>query len=608
MKLISGDEALQDFRQLLTGRYGLDLLQECEGRVLVQLPVGVGKSRWIDAITVEAVERSAYDLVVVLCPTRRLIEERGPLRNPPPGVKVVNIRPRPSRRCGRKRDAEWKQLESADLGALGRVEICSDCPRLKGCFWPRQYGMALRDAGIIYAAQAHLARSPGFLAQLKAWAGADRMLTLLDEASFIGTSLEQVLCAAELHQFVDVLRQSDPGRRGAKNHLKWVRLAEMLLEASTTDLQMASWRAPPITPQWAVRIQKTGVRLYGEAFRFLGYRIAQLCHAPMESRWRAENGDLQFSARPYLGDTMIFSGTVDPVFTRYRLGKELASPFEGYRFIHPQTRWCNLASPIGSRKYFVRHSPQILDFFAELIVRRVAEGKRVLLVTKKCFRTLCANGLAERFANREIDLRIVVGGWSLEQLTDSRVVPLITFGMIGTNLFEGFDAAYCLSGFYVNEHVVNRCLQDLTRQDLRLPIQVQTQGMPKWRQASVLDPDHRYYDVAWLVQPALEFQEHHVVTQAVGRVRPFTLPREVFTFQMGQLPGVQYDAEFTTLAEARRFFGIASRRVQQKAELEAQIAFLRGSGKTQADVARLLGVSERTVRNYERKEDRQNSI
>jgi hypothetical protein len=608
MILISGAEALRGFRQWLTGRYGLDLLQECGGRVLVQLPVGVGKSRWIDAITVEAVESRAYDLVVVLCPTRRLIEERAPLRNPPAGIKVVNIRPRPFTRCGKKRDAQWKRFESADLGALGRLEICSACPRLKGCFWPKQYGKALRGAGVVYATQTHLTASPGFLARLQAWASADRVLTLLDEASFVGKSLEEAIDTVELHQFTDVLHQSQPGHGEAENHRKWLQFMETLMEASTTDLQAATWCAPPISLQWAVQIQKTGMQLYGEAFHFLGYRVAQLMYSPVESRWRAANGDLQFSVRPYLGDTMIFSGTADPKFTRHRLGKELASPFEDYRFTHPQTRWYNLASPIGSRKYFVRHAPQILDFFAGLILRRLAEGKRVLLVTKKCFRMLCADGLAKRFADRDMDLRIVMGGWSPEQLTDSRVVPLISFGMIGTNLFEEFDTAYCLSGFYVNELAVNHCLQDLTRQDLRLPIQIQTRGMPKRRQASVLDPDHRYYDIAWLVQPALEFQEHHVVTQAVGRVRPFTLPREVITFQMGQLPGVHYDAEFNTLAEARRFFGIASRREQQTAELEAQIACLRRSGNTQADVARLLGVSERAVRKYDRKENRQKSI
>src|SRR5262249_47380086 len=110
---IASEEGLAEFRARLTGRYGLELLRRHGGRALVQLPVGVAKSRWIDEIPVEAATSGAYDVVVVLCPTRRLIEERAPLRSPPPGTKVVKIRPRPSRRCGRRRNAQWKLHEAA---------------------------------------------------------------------------------------------------------------------------------------------------------------------------------------------------------------------------------------------------------------------------------------------------------------------------------------------------------------------------------------------------------------------------------------------------------------------------------------------------------------
>jgi hypothetical protein len=180
--------------------------------------------------------------------------------------------------------------------------------------------------------------------------------------------------------------------------------------------------------------------------------------------------------------------------------------------------------------------------------------------------------------------------------------------MIGTNLFEDFDAVYCLSGYYVNEAVVNQCLQDVTRRGLRLPIEITTAGRPRRRIARVKDPAHGYYDVAGLVQPALEFREHGVVVQAVGRVRPFTRPREVITFQMGELPGVLYDAEFTSLAEARTFFGVPGARDRRTADRAEQIRTLRRTGLTQAQVADELGVNIKTVRNYERKEDRQDSI
>jgi hypothetical protein len=609
MTSVSGEAALANFRQKLTGRFGLDLLRDHGGQVLIQLPVGVGKSQWMDEITREAVEGGDYDLVVVFCPTRQLLEERGPLRRPPGGAKVVNLRPRPARRCGRERDALWRKFEIADSGALGRIEICGPCPARKGCFWPEQYGKKLRKASLVYATQVHLERSPGFLATLRSWTGAKRVLTLVDESNLVAGPFDRVIDAADLERFLQVLRQSSPCCRvGSWRHQDWLTVIEMLRHASTEDLQDPSWRVPRVRSQWAVNVQRVGMARFGDDFRFLGYELGHFSFSLLESRRRDEGGNIQFSLRPYLGDCVIFSGTADPQFAQYRLGKDLASPFAEYRFMHPATVWYNLASPIGSRRYFASHAPQILDFFAELVIRRFQEGKRVLLIAKKCFVPLCAAGLTERFAARKINLRVVTERWSCKRLAEPRVVPLINYGVIGVNLFQDFDAAYCLTGFYVSEAVVNQCLQDVTRRDLRLPIRIETMGYPRRRRATMADPNHRYYDIAALVQPALEFQEHGVVIQAVGRVRPFTKPREVITFQMADLPGVSYPAEFATLAEARRFFGIASRRERRRVDLATQIAALRVEGKAQSEVAASLGISVRTVRNYERRGDRQNSI
>ena len=64
-----------------------------------------------------------------------------------------------------------------------------------------------------------------------------------------------------------------------------------------------------------------------------------------------------------------------------------------------------------------------------------------------------------------------------------------------------------MTSYYVDEGVVDQCLQDLTRRDLRVPIRIETVGDPKRRRAGVVDPDDRFYDVAGLAQPALELKE-----------------------------------------------------------------------------------------------------
>lgn len=76
--------------------------------------------------------------------------------------------------------------------------------------------------------------------------------------------------------------------------------------------------------------------------------------------------------------------------------------------------------------------------------------------------------------------------------------------------------------------------------------------------------------------------------------------RSVITFQMAELPGVTYDREFSTLAQAREFFAVPSGRQRKQAELEAAIAELRRQGLSQVEIAARIGVSERTVRNYEK--------
>jgi len=196
-------------------------------------------------------------------------------------------------------------------------------------------------------------------------------------------------------------------------------------------------------------------------------------------------------------------------------------------------------------------------------------------------------------------VRLLTSGFTAASLATPGVIPIIHYGIIGVNLFEHFDAAYCLNGYYVNEYIVNQCLQDIIPQNWRLQIEIITQGRPKRRIAQVANPRDRIYDVHQAAPLALEYQELDPVLQAVGRVRPFTRPREIITFQCGQIPGVEYTQEFDLLPEARLFFGISSRQQYKTHKKAEQVAALRAQGLTQSQVAEKLRVSERTVRRYE---------
>ncbi len=130
MRVIRGPEALQAFRNHWTGSRLLDLVQRHQGQLRIDWPIGVGKSQALDAMIIEAVHSNQYDLVIALAPTRAILEERLWIRHPPPGIKIVHLRPRPRSRCGPERDAVWLHFEQAGLGALGRRDLCGSCPDL----------------------------------------------------------------------------------------------------------------------------------------------------------------------------------------------------------------------------------------------------------------------------------------------------------------------------------------------------------------------------------------------------------------------------------------------------------------------------------------------
>ena len=309
---------------------------------------------------------------------------------------------------------------------------------------------------------------------------------------------------------------------------------------------------------------------------------------------------MSFAAPPAVrGDFMVFSGTALPEFLRFRLGRDLACPFAGYRFGHPGTRWYNIASRLGMRAHFPGNADQILDFFACLVSRRLSEGRRPLLIAKKRFAEFCSRTLTCTLAEiHPTPVRIVTNDWDTIDLVAPDVVPLITFGLIGTNLFEHFDGAYCLTGFYVNAEIVDTILQDVLASDGHLPIALTTEGTPRRRHARVADPRHRIYDVDRLAQFALDQQEMDVVLQAVGRVRPYTRPREVVTFQCADHPQLDFDREFDSIEEAREFFAFPTRRERERDRNADRVRAARQAGMTQRAVAAALRLGRSTVQRY----------
>ena len=598
MVAISGPDALTAFRQRWDGQEMLELLAQHDGRLRVDWAVGVGKSHNIDRTIKEAVVSKKYDLVIALFPTRQIIEERKWVQYPPKGIRLVNLKPRPGHECGADMNRSWQVFEKNGLGALGRIELCGHCLLQPECGWPRQFGKSLAGVQVIFGAQAHLERSPYFLDQLAQWSKAERVLVILDEANFIMKPFQRRIDRGQLQTFVDVLEKLNP-RRWRKLHTRWQYLGGLLLDAKTCDLRSHDWYFPQVFHDWSLAVQTRGFSLYGEAFSFLAFDLIHFSRSSLESRERATNGDILFAAVPNVSmDFIIYSGTAHQEFTTYRLGNEFASPFEDYSFNHPETIWFNIASRLGAKAYFKKNSDQVLYFFAALTARRLREGKRPLLLAKKCFSAFCAGKMEEKLRVLGVEVQVVINGWQADLLKNVQVVPLIHYGMIGTNLFQEFDCAYCLTGYYVNEEAISGILQDLQGSDMKIPLQISIEGRPCRRRAGVLNQEDRIYDLHILAQHALDHQEMGTVLQAVGRVRPYTKAREIISFQCADHPDLEYTREFTSIGEARNYFDIPGRRSAQAAELCGQVQEARSGGLKQREAATLLGVSVRTIKRY----------
>lgn len=600
MPIVLAGQPLDDFRVTWSGEHMLDMLRLSGGRMLVSWPVGVGKSTNIDAVIVSAVEGGEYDLVVVLAPTRRILGERRWIREAPPaGVDVRILRPRPADRCGTDRDRQWKEYEQT-LAMLGKNHICAACPHRQECHWPDQYGQNLLGAKVIFGTQTHLERDPYFIDRVTTWAGAKSTLTILDEVNLTLKDYRRHVSKDAMERFLSVLKDSESDFAGFNMHKDWIYLTGLLLNAPTADLRGGGWKMPFAPPEWILRVQNTGHERHGSKFQFLGQDLINFNLSLLESRERQKNGDLTFALVPFLKtDLLVYSGTGVPDFLAFRLGVDLENPFANHTFRHPQTRIYNIASRLGAKRYFKKNEKQILDFFAGLVARRISEGFRPLLIAKKQSLARCAAEVQRRLRELGVtNAQIIYQDWESFDLHAPGIVPMIHYGVIGINLFERFDAAYCLNSFYVSEKELDQVLQDLCASDGQIPLKIETKGIPLRRSVRVIDQNDRYYDVAQLAPAALVQLEQDVVFQAVGRVRPFTLPREIVMFHAGVHPQLEYDQEFTSVDEARRFFGVPSARGRECASVAAQVAEARLEGLTQGATATRVRRSVRTVQRH----------
>ena len=89
------------------------------------------------------------------------------------------------------------------------------------------------------------------------------------------------------------------------------------------------------------------------------------------------------------------------------------------------------------------------------------DGRSTVTISRKKSKRLCADYLTARLAGWGIEVTFLIDEDPiLPAAPDSRVIPMIHYGILGTNSYANYETVYCLNSFYIREDVLNRHLQE----------------------------------------------------------------------------------------------------------------------------------------------------
>ncbi|HEY3353784.1 MAG TPA: hypothetical protein VGQ83_11085, partial [Polyangia bacterium] len=461
---------LEEFRKNDLTVDALQRALDVSGAVLVALPVGVGKTHLLDRFVEHHRHADRYDLLLYLTSQRAIINER-PWVQAMSGLSgaaakkydVAVLQGRPRHRCG-SLDAAWAEYEAASCGLLGRQQLCPTCPNERGCDWPEQFTKArLCGKRVIVATQAQLAAVPTFVLKVKLKTGAQRIAVILDEATVLDTRLRARLDFATVEQSLAVfeeIHQLRPRRRTALD--RWLDAHELLLDPlqDPGDLQPLPWLDNALVAE----LQERGYARFGNRFRFLGFEMASLAFS---RRWRGSD-TIEFVRRPLLRGTdyVIAAADVPLELARHRLDEPGLQQFcSGVTFANVNSEVYNIRAGLGAACHFRKNSPQILFTVAQLVDKLAAENKRAVIITKKKF-ALEVAALLQNYL-REITGKKyrVMANAAAKKITDPLIVPVITYGVQGVNVYENFDAALAVNSYNAREDVLTAYVNDGHRPD-----------------------------------------------------------------------------------------------------------------------------------------------
>jgi hypothetical protein len=561
--------------------------------VLVSLPPGVGKSRAAQALVPHALQHG-HDLIIYVSPTRGIINEMQ-ISNRLSAKTIVILTPRPRTLCGMA-DNEWTTLEHNGCAALAKSRLCQTCVNNEGkggeCGWPHQMQLIGPDTRLVALTEQYLLLNPLLLLQIRERARAQRVLVVLDEALFLTTAVCRQFSRADLLRFRAALAAT------AGTAIKpWLDGIDFLLDE---EVELTALRRfwPVSLYRASIAVQAAGQRAFGTDFRYLAPELGLLNSRVASGQWR--DGDtfkIAVQVETKGADVIVVASYLDQEIVEERLMRPVNRLLPGVVFRHSETRITNIADPIGTARTLSApcHFDRVVDFFTVLAMRNAARSRRTVLVARKRFLDPIKARIEAVTATLGRPLTCVLPspGKSFDGSRPTEIA-LINYGIVGVNNLESFDALYCIGGYYARADHLNAVYQQTLPPDSRMLINVRMEG----RRRRVYAADHRFNTRFHARRAAATHRmlERRVVLQAIGRVRPFTTPAEIILFQCDDLSAELGPLEeYSSLAAARRAFGVPTLGQLKRALLGEQIRARQNSGESLRGIAADVGISSSTA-------------
>ncbi len=529
--------------------------------LLINEPPGIGKTFAARGILSHALAHD-HDLVIYIAPTRALIDELM-ASDVVIGMQdqMVVLKRRPTKRCG-DLDADWSRLETFGCAALAKSTLCEFCPSKNDCSWPDQFDQINDKTKLVVATESYIGLNPDLIRRVVNACQAQRPLVVFDEASFMTSSQVRQVSLEDIDRFKQAVTDALYRLGADGEHLLDVcRVMDQLLDGKE---DLTSW--PRLTRfsfiGVTLAIQKAGQGRFGSDFRYIGHDLIQLTSGANAARWYSEDA---YKCVPVPNtrdcDVVVFSPYLPPQIIEERLQRTVTSGLPPAVFRHSKTRFINIADSVGSLRSLSseHHFNRVASFFAALVLRNKLLGKRTVLVTKKTFVKQLkryiedlATTLGRALSCRTIKDQNAADG------DDHADVVIINYGILGINSLNDYDALYCLGGYYTRQSQLDETYNQLLPPNDAIDLMIRTENGQRRVVAGSADSRSRYH--ASRARAVLEMIERRVVLQAVSRVRPFTSPATVITFQQDDLSSTLGEVDtFSKLSLARTALAVPVR-------------------------------------------------